>query len=113
MFIMQVIRHSPESCPLGNPKNMEIKIKWLETMEHLASKYQIKVMSVWTDRWGHCSWAIFETPNMEIFRKFELEPENMARLTFTHIETISVTSATETLAFFHSLKKTDLVATEK
>ena len=69
MYIIQVIRHSPESCPLGNPKNLEIKIKWLENIERLASKYDIKVVGVWTDRWGHTSWAVFETPDMDAFKE--------------------------------------------
>jgi hypothetical protein len=71
----------------------------------MASKYEIKVVGVWTDRWGHTSWAVFETPSMDEFKKFELEPENMARVTFTHTETIIVTSAQETLAFFSQYKK--------
>ena len=37
----------------------------------------------------------------------------MARVTFTHVETISVTSAVETLAFFHSLQKTELTKGER
>jgi hypothetical protein len=105
MYIMQVIRHSPESCPLGNPKNLDIKMKWLERIEGIAAKYEIKVVGVWTDRWGHTSWVVFETPNIDAFKKFELEPENMARVTFTHTETIVVTSAQETLKFFTQYKK--------
>jgi hypothetical protein len=105
MHIMQVIRHSPESCPLGNPKKLEVKMNWLENVERLSSKHGIKVLGVWTDRWGHTSWAAFETPNMETFTKFELEPENLARVTFNHIETIVVTSKDETLSFFTQYKK--------
>jgi hypothetical protein len=104
MFILQVISHSPESCPLGNPKNLDIKINWLSNIEKLAVKYGITVLGVWTDRWGHTSWAVFQTPSMEAFKQFELEPENMDRVTFTATETIMVTSAKETLAFFNEYK---------
>ncbi len=104
MHILQVISHSPESCPLGNPKNLEIKMNWLENIERCAAKHGISVLGVWTDRWGHKSWAVFETPSMEAFKKFELEPENMARVTFTSTETVAVTSAKETLDFFYDYK---------
>ena len=104
MFVLQVISHSAESCPLGNPKNLEIKMNWLKTLDNNAAKYGIKVLGVWTDLWGHTSWAVFETPNMDEFKKFELEPENMARVTFTQTETIMVTSVEETLAFFNEFK---------
>jgi hypothetical protein len=90
---------------LGNPKNMDIKMKWLENIERLASKYDIKVVGVWTDRGGHKSWAIFESPDMDAFRKFELEPQNLARVIFTSIENTIVTSAKETLAFFSECQK--------
>ena len=80
-------------------------MKWLEGVQPIASKYGIKNLGVWTDRWGHKSWAVFEAPSMEIFTKFELEPENIARVTFNHIETILVTSTEETLAFFKQHKK--------
>jgi hypothetical protein len=55
MHIMQVIKHSPESCPLGNPKKLEAMMKWLENLESISSKHGIKVLGVWTDRWGHRS----------------------------------------------------------
>ena|SRR3990172_12681016 len=100
MHIMQIIKHSPESCPLGNPKNLNVMMVWLEKIESLSAKHGIKVLGVWTDRWGHTSWAVFEAPSMEAFAKFELEPENMARVTFNYVETRIVTSAKETLSFF-------------
>jgi hypothetical protein len=105
MHVLQVISHSPESCPIGNPKNLEIKMNWLQSIESSAAKYGIHVLGVWTDRWGHTSWAVFETASMDAFKQFELEPENMARVTFTQTQTIMVTSAKETLAFFNEIKK--------
>ena len=74
-------------------------------MDALAAKHGVKVMGVWTDRWGHTSWATYEVPTMEAFAKVELEPEFMARVTFNHIEKRIVTSAKETLDFFAKHKK--------
>lgn len=75
-------------------------MQWLESIEKLAAKHDVKVVGIWTDRWGHTTWTVFEAPDIDNFRKFELEPENIARLTFTSIENVIVTSANETLAFF-------------
>lgn len=105
MYVMQIITHSPESCPLGNPQKLIVMMNWLEKVGSIASKYGIKNLGVWTDRWGHRSWVVFEAPSMEIFAKFELEPENLARVTFNHIETVVVTSAEQTLAFFKQRKE--------
>jgi hypothetical protein len=105
MHILQIISHSPESCPLGNPKNLELKLQWLENLEKNAAKHGIMVVGVWTDRSGHCSWAVYEAPNMEAFSKFELEPQNLARVTFSHIDSKLVTPAKDTLGFFNQYKK--------
>ncbi|MCX8150737.1 MAG: hypothetical protein N3D85_04470 [Candidatus Bathyarchaeota archaeon] len=100
MYVIQILKHSPESCPLGRPENLEDMKKWLENIGTIAEKHGIKLAGVWTDRWGHTSWAVYETPNMDTFAKFELEPANLNIVTFNHIETRRVTSAKETLAFF-------------
>jgi len=105
MYILQTLRHSPESCPLGKPENLENMKKWLENRDALASKHDMKVVCVWTDRWDHTSWIIYETPNMEAFANFELEPENLKVVIFNHIETKRVTSREETLNFFKKYQK--------
>ena len=90
---------------MGNPKNMEVMINWLNNISALAVKHGVRVIGVWTDRWGHTSWAAYETPSMEAFAELEIEPEFMARVTFNHIEKKVVTSAEETLDFFTEYKK--------
>ena len=105
MNIIQIISHSPESCPLGNPKNLDLIMDWFEKVGSIAAKYDVKVIGVWTDRWGHTSWAIFEAPSMEKFFKFELEPVNVARVAFNSVETRMVTNAEESLSFFTQYKK--------
>lgn len=105
MYLLEIITHHPESCPLGNPDKLEIMNNWLKKIEVLAMKHGVRVMGVWTDRWGHTSWAVYETPDMESFAKLELEPEFMARVTFNSLEKRVVTSARETLDFFAKQKK--------
>jgi hypothetical protein len=105
MYILQVYSHSPESCPIGNPQNLQITMNWLNKVDELAAKQGIKVVGIWTDRWGHKSWAVYDAPDMEAFEKFEQEPENLAKVTFTDIETRTVTVPRQTLAFFEKIKK--------
>ena len=41
----------------------------------------------------------------EAFERFEQEPENLAKVTFTDVETRTVTVPSQTLAFFEKIKK--------
>jgi len=105
MHILQVYTHAPESCPIGNPKNLQITRDWLKKVDMLATKYGIKVIGVWTDRWGHQAWAVYDTPNMEAFEAFEQEPEHLNRVPFTDTQTKIVTTVPETIAFFNKIEK--------
>ena len=105
MYLLQVYSHSPESCPIGNPQNLQITMNWLKKIDALAAKQGIKVVGIWTDRWGHKSWAVYDTPSTDAFEKFEQEPENLAKVTFTDVETRTVTVPSQTLAFFEKIKK--------
>ncbi len=67
MHILQIVSHSLESCPLGNPRKLEVMMEWFEKLESSAAKFDIKVVGVLTDRWGHTSYAVFDSPNMEAF----------------------------------------------
>jgi hypothetical protein len=78
---------------------------WIKKVEVLAAKYNIKVVGIWTDRWGHKSWAVYEAPNMETFSAFEQEPENLEKIKFTDVETRIVTVPRETLTFFERIRK--------
>jgi len=100
MFILQTMRHSPESCPLGNPKNLDTMTHWLENLEGAAAVHGIKVLGVWFDRAGHTSYAVFDAPSMEAFTAFEVSPQNLPVVTLHTTEKKIVTSFSETLAFF-------------
>jgi hypothetical protein len=106
MYILQVYTHSPESCPIGNRKNLLAMEEWFKKVDALAAKHGIKVIGIWTDRWGHKSWAVYDIPSSEDFEAFEQEPENLAKVTFNDVETRTVTLPSQTLAFFAQLKKT-------
>jgi hypothetical protein len=103
MHILQTLKHSPESCPLGNPEKREVMKHWLSNLEGLTSKHEIKVVGVWTDKWGHKSWAIYDAPSMEAFSKFETEPESINVAKFNTIKTTRVSQFKETLAFLSKI----------
>lgn len=105
MFILQTLRHAPESCPLGCPKNLDTVMDWLKNLENMTAKYGIKVVGVWTDRTAHTSYAVFEAPSMDAFTKFEVDPQNIPIVTFNHVEKRVVTTASETIAFFTEFKR--------
>jgi hypothetical protein len=105
MHILQVYTHSPESCPIGNRKNLLTMEDWLKKVEALTAKHGVMVVGIWTDRWGHKSWAVYEAPSTEAFEAFEQEPENLEKVKFNDVETRIVTVPSQTLAFFARLKQ--------
>jgi hypothetical protein len=100
------MKHSPESCPLGNSKNLDIMIKWLEDLDIFAAKYGIKVLGVWFDRAAHTAYAVFDSPSMDAFTNFEFDQHNIELITIKHIEKTVVTCAKDTLLFFKEYKTT-------
>jgi len=102
MFVLQTMRHSPESCPLGNPKNLDTMTRWLENLEATTAEHGIKVIGVWFDRAGHTSYAVFDAPSMEAFTAFEVSPQNIPVVTLHTTEKKVVTSLSETLTFFRT-----------
>jgi hypothetical protein len=52
-------------------------MNWLKIVDGLAAKHRFKVVRIWIDLWGHKSWAVYDTSNLEAFEKFEQEPENL------------------------------------
>ena len=106
MFILQTMRHAPESCPLGNSKNLDIVIQWFENLESLTAKYDIKVVDAWIDRAGHTSYVIFDASDREAFSNFEMDPQNIPIITINTIQKKVVTSIKETLPFFKEYKAT-------
>ncbi len=105
MHILQTMRHSPESCPLGNSKNLDIMIQWLEDLDIFAAKYGIKVVGAWFDRAAHTAYAVFDSPSMDAFTNFEFDPHNISIITIKNIEKTVVTSAKETLMFFKEYRR--------
>jgi uncharacterized protein with GYD domain len=86
-YIMQISRHSPESCPLFNEQTRRPTVTLLQRFEELLAKHGVKKINSFTDYPGHTIFNIYEAPNMEAFMGFSMEPEMMAWLGYHRVET--------------------------
>ena len=97
MFILQIAKHSPETCPAYEPKYRAMTVNWYEKVDALAAKHKVKVVGVWNDHAAHAVYAVYEAPGMDAFMGLAMEPEWMAPMAFCTGEIKPVFSAKETL----------------
>jgi hypothetical protein len=98
MFVLQISKHSPESCPDYHPEYKKIALTWGEKLEPLAAKYGVKVVGVYNDHAAHLVYAIFDTPKMENLMGLMMEPDIMAPLSFCTSQLKVVFSLPEIMA---------------
>ena len=98
MFVLQIAKHSPETCPVTDPKYKAVTLKWFEKLNELAAKHKMKVIGAWNDHPGHAMYIIYETPSMDAFMQYGMEPECLATLAFNTVRNLHVLSAAEALA---------------
>lgn len=98
MLVLQIAKHSPETCPAYDKKNLATTVNWYEKLEAITAKHKTKVVEVLNDHPGHTIYAVYETPSMDVFMGLMMEPEWMAPLAFCTSEIKPVFSAKETLA---------------
>lgn len=84
--MMQISKHSPESCPIVDDSNKKVTAAMLQKMDSLLAKHGVKLAGSWTDFPAHLIYNIYETPNMEALVKLSMEPEMMAWLRFNLVE---------------------------
>jgi len=104
VFILQIAKHSPESCPAYEKKYRAMTVNWYETVESLAAKHKVKVIGVWNDHPAHAIYAVYDAPSMDAFLELTMEPEWMAPMAFCVGEVKPVFSAKETLGMLKSVK---------
>ena len=90
MLVMQIAKHSPESCPEYSDKYRAVTLKWFETANANCAKFGVKMVGFWTDHPGHTVFMLFDTPNMDAMMGVMMTPETMAMLSFQSITTIPV-----------------------
>jgi hypothetical protein len=82
MFVMQVTTHPADLCPTHEPKYRALSVNWYEKVAPTAAKYGIKFVNSWDDHPGHTVYAVYDTPSMDVFMKFMMEPEMVAPMNF-------------------------------
>jgi hypothetical protein len=98
MLVMNISKHSPESCPAFEAKYRAVAVNGLEKLESLAAKHKVKVVGVWVDHPGHTMYAVYDTPSMDNLMGFSMEPEMMAVMSFQTSVMKPVITGKETLA---------------
>jgi hypothetical protein len=83
MHVMQISKHSPETCPDYHPEYRKISITWGEKLEPTAAKYGVKIVGVYNDHPAHLVYIIYDTPKMENLMGMMMEPDMMAPLSFS------------------------------
>ena len=90
MYIMEIMRHAPESCPVFNEHTKKVAVAGLQKMDSLLAKHGVKMVGMWNDHGAHVVYNIYDTPSMEAFMALSMEPEMIAFLGFSTVETTVV-----------------------
>jgi len=99
MYVMMIVKHSPESCPLFNTETQKI---WNDTWNNYPqaiAKHGVKMVSSWANFGLHTAYYIFETPGLDAWMATIDEPGSAAALSFCSIEFFPVMSAEEAEAY--------------
>jgi hypothetical protein len=46
-------------------------MNWIKKVDALSAKYGLKVVEIWTDRWGHKSRLAYDKPSMGLFKNLK------------------------------------------
>jgi len=90
MLVMQMAKHSPESCPAFVDKYRAATLRWFETVESNCAKYGVKMIGFWNDHPTHSVYMLFETPSMDAMMGLMMTPETQAMMSFQRIKTFPV-----------------------
>ena len=102
--ILEIARHTAESCPGTNEKARKIVLEVFEHMDELMKKHEVKMIGGWNVHLEHLMVTVFEAPSFEAFQKFRAEPV-MDRLAYSQTSEIKVaTSAEDVLKFLRQMK---------
>ncbi|MCG7840795.1 MAG: hypothetical protein MIO87_02670 [Methanomassiliicoccales archaeon] len=104
MLVMQVAKHSPESCPEYSDTYRAATLKWFETAEANCAKFGVKMIGFWNDHPTHISFMLFEAPSMEAMLGLSMTPETMAMMSFQKIRTFPVFDFKQTWDMIKSAK---------
>ncbi len=90
MLVMQVAKHSPESCPEYSDKYRAATLRWFETANANCAKFGVKMIGFWNDHPAHTVYMLYDAPNMEAMIGLMMTPEVMAMMAFQKFTTFPV-----------------------
>ena len=99
MYILQISRHSPESCPMFNEEAKNMTVNLMKKIDEILPKHGVKLLSSWNDMSAHEIFNIYETPSMDAFYGMLQEPEMMAWLSSNRVQNRVVISLEQARAF--------------
>ena len=103
-IILEITRHSPESCPGANEKARKVILEVFGQMDELLKKHGVKVIGGWNVHPEHLIVMVYEAPSFEAFQKFRMEPE-MDKLAYLQTSEIKVAASMEdVLKFLKQMK---------
>ncbi len=86
MYILQISRHSPDSCMLFNEQSRNMTVKLLKEMNGILAKHGVKLIGSWNDISAHEIFNVYDVPSMESFIKMTQEPDMMAWLSAHRVQ---------------------------
>jgi hypothetical protein len=104
MYVMMMVKHTPESCPLYNTQTRKI---WQDVMKgypQLLAKHGVKLVGSWSNFGTHTIYSICDTPGMDAWMGVVGDPGSAAALSFCSAEFFPVMSAEEADAYMNNLK---------
>jgi hypothetical protein len=81
-----ISKHTPENCPMFNPKTRKLMMDATDKMDGLMKKYGVKNLGSWTVPNEHLDIEVYEAPNLDAFMKLGMEPVIMALSAFLTYE---------------------------
>jgi hypothetical protein len=100
MYVLQIARHSPESCPVFNESTKKHTVELMQNIDAKLEKHGIQMVGSWTDLPAHEIYTVFDIPSVEAYTGLLAEPEMMAWLSYNRVITKMVTSLREMKAVF-------------
>jgi len=99
MYVMMIVKHSPESCPLFNTETRKIYEDTMMNQADVLAKHGVKMVSSWSNFGMHTEYFIYETPGMDAWMGVVGEPGSANALSFCTAEFFPVMSAEEAEAY--------------
>jgi hypothetical protein len=98
MLIMQISRHSPESCAMFNEEARSVMVNIIKKKDEFLDKHGVKMVGSWTSIPTHTIYTVYDAPSMEAYLGFVQEPEMISWIKYHMVREQVVVSMEEASA---------------